>query len=406
MSDLEILKTCSAGQVKPTKEEVLQALARVLKGEHEEFLTVASSIQSKGALCIFLDTIFDIIKPNIEIDPVWSTNKRENQIKQPIPPTLEQTKCQEHLNKYDFKLEELGKGQYGKIAVACLADGSNCNFAVKTQTYNPSSLPTIERELYFLNYLKNVRIPEQKTHIVPLLYDAWRCPSVEYEGEGTQYIVMDRWQGDLQSRFKGKDETLYCNEDELLQMFQIARAIGEAGVVHGDLKPDQYLYRSRGPTSVDIALTDFAFAGFVSTDKGKGNVLQPIMGWSSNVGEWKCLPAFNSFPSCKEAKKGHIKTKSLLKQWFSSGDCDQKDNLEYASMLNVVQLESWFLYDSAQPYFVVDKDGLTLGVFAGLSGTPWREQFVCKAYQESVESAQKAWKNAGYRLIYLRWDKL
>jgi serine/threonine protein kinase len=136
-------------------------------------------------------------------------------------------------------------------------------------------------------------------------------------------------------------------------MYAIAWLIGQHGVIHGDLKPDQYLfnYRKRKTDPVkDIALTDFGFAGLVTQVRRKQNAkiqtrttkqshIFPIsrkkfglaeMGWPSNE------KSPNSFGVCK------------------SGLIELTTPNE-ASLMNIAHLEAFLISDGSRiPTFVID----------------------------------------------------
>lgn len=98
-----------------------------------------------------------------------------------------------------------------------------------------------ERDAFFLEMLND-------TGMVPRFYDAWVC-------DGSAYMVLERWPMDLGTymhRTKG-----VVPEWVLMQMHGIALMLGEAGIVHGDAKPDNWLI---DPAAYEVVINDFGYA--------------------------------------------------------------------------------------------------------------------------------------------------
>lgn len=154
--------------------------------------------------------------------------------------------------------EEISTGAYGTVYSAC--SDSDCKYLVKESlTGDFTDLVSSKVDAIMLKSLQGQTYTnsrgEQKP-LVPTFYDAWRCPG----GVG---MALDRWDGDMQSLASsqylaatGTTGGYLYTRQQLEDMFNIAKRLDELGVVEGDNKPNQYLYRGN-----DIAITDFGLAG-------------------------------------------------------------------------------------------------------------------------------------------------
>jgi hypothetical protein len=172
---------------------------------------------------------------------------------------------------------KLGQGNHGEIVAAC--KNADCKYVLKiSNLQDPTSNPANDRlqsqkDVYFLNLLKNARV--NGSRMVPTLYDHWTCT---FDGMEHSFIVVDRWDSDMQALsikngLKARAPGKLYTKNELLRMFRIGYALGALGVVHGDLKPNQYLQRNNGN---EIVITDFGFAG------GAATPYVAEMGWSGH----------------------------------------------------------------------------------------------------------------------------
>jgi hypothetical protein len=156
----------------------------------------------------------------------------------------------------------VASGVYGKIFKICESKNKTCNFIVKQANYNPFSN---ERDVYFLSWF-NQRLKIYR--IVPKLYSSTFCYDSKLSRSPRYFsMVMDRWDGDILKTSLYKTSKL-ITEDHLLQMFFIAWTMHQFGVIHGDLKPDQFLYSKNKPY---IVVTDFGAAGHVSKQQAEEN---------------------------------------------------------------------------------------------------------------------------------------
>jgi hypothetical protein len=243
-------------------------------------------------------------------------------------PTPDRPTC---MKEY-VKLKQLGKGQYGEVLEVCkdgeLSD-NKCShkYALKiTNGEDENDLETSKRDPYFLRMLANEKLDGQ--YIVPRVYDAWLChdegntravyDSDEEEDEEEPYnnlfVVMDRWDGDMEhyakDSFSKKDKWVY-GRSELLRMFRLAARLGQLGIMHGDLKPDQYLERDLGG---EISVTDFGFSGGPKTKYQGG----PNWAYVGTEGWSRCPKA------------------------FTPGDWDAQSDF-FPVYHNIIQLESYIM---------------------------------------------------------------
>lgn len=129
------------------------------------------------------------------------------------------------------------------------------------------------REVFYLNLL-------QPLGITPKLYASWIC-------EDCGYYVMDRWDGDLDSlmekdlelitRITRTSLSLKIPEDWWNRIKEILKILSSQGIIHGDLKLDQFLYRwlDKEKKQIEICLTDFEFSFDFKRYKPLG------LGWQS-----------------------------------------------------------------------------------------------------------------------------
>jgi hypothetical protein len=185
--------------------------------------------------------------------------------------------------------KRLGKGSFGEVNASCrvtptetcsecIRNSSRCPYAMKIIVITADAAGEVAedgayRDVYYLQKLAHIRVDDRP--IVPKLHDAWmeeksesKTPPNARDGVGGRgvfgyvrpdpeprhfYIVMESFDGDMDKmtlkRFvasgrrelsTGKPSALY-HESELTRMFRIAAAMG---VLDGDIKPDQFLYRA------------------------------------------------------------------------------------------------------------------------------------------------------------------
>jgi hypothetical protein len=140
---------------------------------------------------------------------------------------------------------------------------------------------TAFRDLYFLKHLS-----EQASSLSPLIH------SLGYDSESDCIqIYMERFELDMDQYMVQYAKNFYRKTkiakefrftriipDFLLKkMFAIVLDLDREKIVHGDLKPDQFLYST---LTTRMVLTDYGFAGFLAEHPNQDDaLLHPILGW-------------------------------------------------------------------------------------------------------------------------------
>lgn len=279
----------------------------------------------------------------------------------------------------------LGQGTFGRVSAVC-KNGAACNYALKAS----KQVSEIAREAYFLEFLENWYLHGRR--IAPMMEDAWECPlpikgAKRGSKENYGFLVMDRWDADLEKMAKnraadlklqteftffdadeGKESTYeiqYYTPEEVVTMFQLAIVLGKAGVIHGDLKPDQYLERKMG---AEICVSDFGLSG------GPRTKYQATMGWSRDLidRKWGCGEAFTLFVG-KEA-----------------------ESIDFPVYFNVLQLEMYLVFYEAR---ILHKN--TSSAFAGLKNFD-RTQFpkYCGLYEKERSNLKNVKESQSMFLDY------
>lgn len=151
-------------------------------------------------------------------------------------------KCKE---KWSFG-KEIGSGSYGSIREAC--SNSRCENVVKV--VDISSKRTYEafnRDYTFLKRLQN-------SGIVPKLEDYWTCDNIGF-------LVIERFTGDVARLITEEKDRFIIPSRILKKMQNIIKQLSDRRIIHGDLKPDQFLYKNG-----NVVLTDFGTALDYSKD--------------------------------------------------------------------------------------------------------------------------------------------
>jgi serine/threonine protein kinase len=164
----------------------------------------------------------------------------------------------------------LGKGGQGEAIAVCMpstADTStDCPYVLKVAQGGRFGW---QRELSAMIYMQTR--PTRNGHrVTPRLHDAWYCnPATNKTGDarsstpptdtanaaGTEYyLLMERFDGsllDYECTFNGLTPPMLPAQIATA-MFAIAEHLDAVGVVHGDLKPSNFLYR-RATNTVVVA---------------------------------------------------------------------------------------------------------------------------------------------------------
>ncbi|KAM0022194.1 putative protein kinase CAMK-CDPK family [Helianthus debilis subsp. tardiflorus] len=157
----------------------------------------------------------------------------------------------------------LGHGQFGYTYVA-VDKGNGDRVAVKKidkkKMTNPASVEDVKREVKILQALSGHENVVQ-------FYNA-------YEDGSYVYIVMELCEGgELLDRILSKKDSCYSEKDAAIivrQMLKVAAECHLRGLVHRDMKPENFLFKSREDDSqlkaVDFGLSDFIRPGKKFTD--------------------------------------------------------------------------------------------------------------------------------------------
>jgi serine/threonine protein kinase len=211
----------------------------------------------------------------------------------------------------------IAQGSYGKVSEACRRSGTTtdqkqpiCDLVIKeTKITNMDALETTLRDIYFLLWMQQ---QHSSAMVTPRIHSITICGGSKAKSKskwkkGTLpkliSIVMERFDQDVRQLYDSDDsksEHTILNESDLLQMFTCLMILDRDGITHGDLKPDQFLWRK---SDGKIVISDFGLAGQIDTssvasivpltvrDKTYRFIVPPSLGWP--VGEiLKCGDAY------------------------------------------------------------------------------------------------------------------
>lgn len=147
-------------------------------------------------------------------------------------------------------IKRLGSGMFGDVYQVCSGAG-DCDYAAKIT----HKLTPLEIELYR---------KASNLNIAPFFYESFTCGNI-------QVLIAEMMDGNLYDLLK----TYPANLDEILtQVFTLMyRLYNEAGIVHGDTKVCNYLYREGGK---EIRLADYGVS-FYKNDKPEAASLYNVM---------------------------------------------------------------------------------------------------------------------------------
>lgn len=233
-----------------------------------------------------------VSKENEQAD-VKKKNKPKRKIMDLKPPLLESRVSLKLMPGLQFG-GLLGHGSYGNVwALDKIPDyhhsdekmvdsNPKSSYILKVSNVGkPKLLDTFRREVHFLNSLK-------QTKLVPVLHD------VEItNGKGIQ--IMERFDGtmkDLGRRqaFEGKLESksLSFTTQQLNDMVGLAETLDNMGIIHGDFKITNLLYKDNGNV---MKISDFGFSGTLD-----GKPYSPLIGFFRRYG---CSAQYDELPENK-----------------------------------------------------------------------------------------------------------
>lgn len=179
--------------------------------------------------------------------------------------------------------ETLGAGRFGGVVAVCKED--DCNWVMKISALDSlvndeyeikEREDAADRETYFYSLLKN-------RDWVVKMHTAWNC--VDSDGKRYKFLVLEKFDGNIDETIEEESGKEILKQELLDKMVEITKKLSEAGVVHGDLKPDAFLFKEpeEGATSIadyKIALSDFGLSGDFKN-------YYPKMGWMRSA-EYQC----------------------------------------------------------------------------------------------------------------------
>lgn len=371
---MQKLELCQRGHGGPTHTEIIQLLEEL--PANEGILLRAKQAKNKTQLCEVVHEYLQIPKTKFKEIKEIQIHGAEKILQ------LDLDDCAEWLTKYDLG-EVIGTGSYGQII-----DLSNSNEWVLKTSLPQKSLNKdhgIDRDIYFLKLLKNV-VFDVDHFLVPEYFNSFQCDYYLQRNENKttwnlmttgkeekltfDYLIMDKWNGSMNDRI---DKQGYVTDKQLWDMFRAVSVLGHHDIIHGDAKPHNMLWKYANEevedNEIEIVISDFGFAGF---DR-KINVeppYRPLMGWTSNVPEWDC-------------GKGRAQ--------IAPPRTDEKLVTRYndASVINLIQLESYFLRKNTSLAVHDHDDNEIIGYFGGLDKLPRANPRFCPKYNDQYVHEQR-----------------
>jgi len=195
------------------------------------------------------------------------------------------------------KGKTLGIGSYGTVYETCIQHKTrtkSCNYAVK----QVKSENSVEEEIRILTIM-NLR------RYGPQLIDFWRCDNYEY-------ILQEKWDHDMDNKESTSDRGIGI-------MLKVASRLDKDQIIHGDLKPDNFLARKRG-RKTECTVTDFAFTKIY--EPGRILDLSPSkdsMGWTGIPYPSKFVPHLNVMMLLNYLLEYEIRQpEEILPEWIPS----------------------------------------------------------------------------------------
>lgn len=225
-------------------------------------------------------------------------------IQGPRFPLLQQDDaCLSILGRAYTHLKLIARSDESKIYIGCQL--GECKYVIKVSTRGRVEW---EREQKVLRFLQDTKQSLDGAPIAPRLYDAWECKNKFYQ-------VLEEFDSDMRHLGKTRMKYVKMNRDkwswlnlqwidvdkprrpellyyrsEIAQVLRLAIALGRAGIIHGDLKLNQFLQRDNGRV---VRIADFDF----STIPGPWLVDSDArLGWPGISG-LDCPPAHHFLPA-------------------------------------------------------------------------------------------------------------
>lgn len=254
------------------------------------------------------------------------------------------------LNGYK-KGKQISSGAYGIVSLACKDSkaGSECDDYVIKISDGKNKIDLVASKLgasliQSLQEEKWTDVKGKEQYLVPRYIWSWLC-------DEKFYLVLEKFSGDMEkkgleqyetyvdshpeSEFSSYLDTYLYTETQMQNMFNIAKRLDELGIIQGDLKPGQILYRD---SSDAMVITDFDLLNSYSWSstglRGPGCPSPFVYDTSGNV-----LPIL----------------KDRFNQW---------------------QLANWM--QTVTPTYVISDDERTVSKFTGITGIPktWEDELL------------------------------
>lgn len=236
---------------------------------------------------------------------------------------------QKENRKWHISVTEIGRGSLGRIYAVCdvkETKDSECKKIVKIIL--GSNKEMVNKEVAVMMLLNH-------SNISPHLYEAFHC-------DGHSFLILQRFDTtpekqaellyqELKATIDAANTTgtefaeAVYKEAILIKMFEIAKELGARfKIIHGDLKPDQYLMNL---LILHMVLSDYGHAGTIDRK------IPATRGWSylAECGNFQPLPTDDEDI-----------TQDMFEKWF-----------------NPYQLWSYFAFNS-KPTLILRNDGVTL----------------------------------------------
>ena len=328
---MDVLLNCHPNHGGPTKQQVIQTMKRMKLDS--DLVQHAEKTANKTELCKLLSTL--------NMDCKISTI-----------PVMNRANCDQYFQNFRV-LRMIGSGSQGKVfEIASLANPEDRRVVKMFVSSKDPNSTSFQRELFFMRYLQDKQLDGKP--IVPRLYDSWQCKgelvpnpnNFEWKMKNrsflVQYLVMEKYIDDVSLRAKIKG----LNAEHVVVLFKLCLELGKLGIIGGDIKLDNFMYKLDSQNQYQFVIIDLGFAGWASPPTVSESKLKPEfqaeMGWMSMVEEWGCGKSQRKIPYT-----------------------DITNVVEYATSINMTQLEASLLSDQIQIH--ESKENKT-NYFIGVSG--------------------------------------
>lgn len=177
---------------------------------------------------------------------------------------------------------------------------------------------TAFRDLYFFKHLRHTTItpkvytvgwnPTKKT--IDLYLESFPLDLDEYCVEFAKTFYK-KLQPEIQKPYRYHR---IIPDYVLKKVFALVLQLDEHKIIHGDLKPTQFLY---SPLSTNVVLTDFGFAGFQDCKE-----IPPMLGWPVDHNSLGCQTFDHNLDESETITSSHVFVKRNLLPYFNRWEFD------------------------------------------------------------------------------------